>query len=531
MKVLVTDGVAEEGIRLLRQHRIEVDVKPKPSPQELEACIANYEGLIVRSATKVTAELIEAAARMKVIGRAGAGVDNIDLDAATQRGIVVMNTPGGNTISTAEHAFSLLLALSRNISQASAALKGGMWDRTKYTGVEVFGKTLGIIGVGKVGKEVAIRANAFGMKVLGHDPFLSEESARTIGVSLCSLGELYAQSDYITIHAPLTEQTFHLISDEALSQCKDGVRIIQCARGGIVDEAALLKAIESGKVAGAALDVFETEPAIDNPLLARSEVIGTPHLGASTTEAQTNVAIQIAEQIIDMVETGAIRNAVNLPPLDSETYSKIKPYMDLSEKLGSFLGQLATGQPVGIRVEYHGDLFAGSTVPLTSSVIKGTLQGICRKRVNIVNAPIVAKEHGVKVNEVRSSGHPDYTHLITVSYATSEGTRCVSGTIFGISDPKIVRMREEAEGVEYHLDAVPEGEMVVCSNMDTPGTIGRIGMLMAEHQINIARMSWGRQRPGGNAITVLNLDSPAPRELLREMEADEHILWAKAVRL
>ena len=525
MKVLISDSVAPECAEILERAGIRSNTKPGLSPEALKDLIGAYDGLVVRSATKVTAEIIEAAKRLKVIGRAGAGVDNIDVPAATRRGMLVMNTPGGNTISTAEHTFSMLLALSRNIPQAVASLKRGIWDRKTYTGVEVHGKVLGIIGVGKVGREVALRARAFGMKVLGYDPFLSSDAAAKIGVELVSLDELWPQVDYISVHAPLTDETRHLLSDAEWARCRQGVRIIHCARGGIVDEGALLRAIKSGRVAGAALDVFETEPPENRELLMREEVICTPHLGASTEEAQVSVAIQIAEQIVDFLKNGAVRNSVNLPHIEASVYRKIRFYIELGEKIGRFQAQLAEGRLTGLSIEYRGEILDYPIAPITSAVLAGALSKTSDLPINFVNALVIARERGIKVDEIRSSEHEDYSNLITVHCTTDRETRVVAGTLFGKNDPRIVRINE------YHCEARPEGDMLVCGNVDVPGVIGRIGSLLGENGVNIARMSWGREEVGGKAVTVLNLDSPVPDSVLEQILAQEHIVWAERVKL
>lgn len=525
MKVLISDAVAPACVDILSSEGIEADVQTGLSTEQLRHLIGQYDGLIVRSATKVTREVIEAASRLKVIGRAGAGVDNIDVSAATHRGIVVMNTPGGNTVSTAELSFSMILALSRNIPQATTALKAGTWNRKKYTGVEVQGKTLGIIGVGKVGREVAVRARAFGMNVLGYDPFIVEEVASKLGVELVSLENLYARSDYITIHTPLNDQTRNLLSEDELARCKTGVRIINCARGGIVDEAALLRAIESGKVAGAALDVFAQEPPTCWDLIRREEVICTPHLGASTAEAQTTVALQIARQIATFLKNGTVQNAVNLTPMDAAIYDKIRTYVELAEKIGSLQVQLSKGRLKNIAVEYRGEILDYPTSPVTAAVLKGALAGSSDIPLNLVNAPVIAQERGIQIEEIRHSEHENYLNLITVTYRTDREERIVSGTIFGKNDPRIVRINE------YHFDARPEGNMLFCGNEDVPGVIGRIGTLLGDNGINIARMSWGREQPGGKAVTVLNLDNPVPDHVLTQITAQPNILWARRAKL
>ncbi len=525
MKVLISDPVDQQCIEILEREDLEVDVRTHLSPEELKEVIGQYSALIVRSGTKVTADIIQVAQNMKVIGRAGSGVDNIDVAAATKQGIVVMNTPGGNTVSAAEHTLSLLLALSRNIPQAMQSLQQGKWERKKYTGVEIYEKVLGIIGLGKVGREVALRANGLGMKLLGYDPFISEEITAKIGVKLVNLDEIYSQSDYITIHTPLTKETKHLISDAELKRCKQGVRIINCARGGVVDEAALLKALESGKVAGAALDVFEEESPADNPLIQHEKVVCTPHLGASTREAQANVALQIAEQVADALIRDNIRNALNLPYVEPSIYQALQPYLLLTEKIGSLLAQLTDGHLQKISVEYCGDVLAYPASPLTSSLLKGIFQNIGEGTVNLVNVPVIAKERGVGIEETRSSEHKDFSNLITVRYLTNKGEHLLSGTVFGKNDLRIVTM----DG--YHFDAWPQGNMLICTSEDVPGVIGSIGTILGNEGINISRMSWAREENGQKAMTMLNVDSPLPDEILEKILSEKHVLWVKRVTL
>jgi len=504
---------------------MEVDVKIGLRPEELKAIIGEYAGLIVRSSTKVTEEILQAAKSLRVIGRAGAGVDNIDVGAATRCGVIVMNTPGGNSVSTAEHSLAMLMALARNIPQATASIKEGKWERSEYTGVELAGKTLGVLGLGKVGREVASRAAAFRMKVLGHDPFVSAEMVESYGAQLVDLDEIYAAADFISVHLPLSEQTRHLISDAQLQQCRDGVRLINCARGGIVDEAALLRALHAGKVAGAALDVFETEPPTCRELVAHERVICTPHLGASTQEAQTSVALQVAEQVGDALMDRVIRNAVNVPSVEPEVYQKMRPFLDLADRLGRIQAQLAEGQLERITVEYHGDVTAYPTSPLTSAVLKGIVDTISDEPVNFVNAPLFVQERGVRVDELRSSEHEDYANLITVVCQTSRGRQILSGSIFAKRDPRLVHLDE------YTFDAIPQGHMLFYINDDVPGVIGRIGTIMGDHQVNIAQMSCGRQEAGGRALTILNVDSLIPEAVLEEILSQSNIIWAKQVSL
>jgi len=525
-KVLISDNVAKECVAILEATgKINVDFNTKLTPEELMNCIGNYDALIVRSATKVRAEIIEKAKQLKVIGRAGAGVDNIDVGKATDAGIIVMNTPGGNTVSTAEHAFSLLVALSRNISQADRSVKEGRWEPKKYMGVELRGKTLGVIGLGNIGHVLAQRAIAFGMKVIGVDPFVSKEIAQSIGVELVNLDRIWAESDYITVHTPLNDSTRHLINAETLAICKTGVRIINCARGGIVDEKALLEAINSGKVAGAALDVYEKEPPVDNPLVMHEKVVSTPHLGASTIEAQDIVAVMVAEQIRDYLIKGEVKNAVNMPSLAPEVYEQVKPFMNLGLKMGTMLGQFGEGQLTGINITFYGDIHNMSTWPITSSILQGLFTRGYAEGVNLINAKSTAEKIGIKVNEVKSSEEKDYKNCIEVETVTTKGINSIVGTLFGKNNPRIVNLRG------YELDFIPEGTILICGNHDRPGIIGNIGTVLGQKGINIAHMTWARMNLAGEAIVVLNTDEKVSKGIIAEVERIKDINWAKCVEL
>ncbi|MFH1782146.1 MAG: phosphoglycerate dehydrogenase [Candidatus Omnitrophota bacterium] len=525
-KILISDSLAQEGIDILKKVKeFQVDVKLKLKPEELKSLIKDYDALLVRSETKATKEIIDSADKLKVIGRAGVGLDNVDLAAASKRGIIVMNTPGGNTISTAEHAMSLILALSRNIPQADLSTKGGKWERKKFMGVELYGKTLGIIGLGRIGCEVAKRSISFGMKVITYDPFLSLDKAKELGVTSVELDRLFKESDYITAHTPMTEETKHIINKKAISKMKNGVRIINCARGGIVDEKALLEGIKSGKVAGAALDVYEKEPPEHSPLMDFNNVILTPHLGASTEEAQINVAIDIANSARDALLGCGIRNAVNVPCIDAELYKILQPYVELSEKMGLLVGQIAEGRIQKIDIKYSGEIAKYSVSPLTVAVIKGALTPILQETVNYVNALIVAKERGIKVEEVKVSELEEYANLITVEVKTDKTKVSVMGTLFTKKDPRIVKINE------FHVDAVPEGYMLVAHNIDVPGIIGKVGTILGNNNINIAAMTFGREKIGGNTLSVLNVDSPIPESVVEEIRKAENILDAKLVKL
>lgn len=525
MKVLISDSVDAGCVDVLEKSRITVDVKTGLSAAELLAVIGDYEGLIVRSSTQVTEEVIAAALRLKVIGRAGAGVDNIDVPAATRRGIVVMNTPGGNSVSTAEHSFAMLASLARDIPQATASLKAGKWERSRYTGVEMAGKTLGILGLGKVGREVAQRGVGFRMKVIGHDPYVTQEAALSFGTQLVSAEQVFSEADFISVHLPLTEQTHHFVSDAQLELCKDGVRIANCARGGIVDEAALLRSLQSGKVAGAGLDVFEEEPPETSELIAHERVICTPHLGASTVEAQANVALQVAEQVGAVLTDRIIRNAVNVPSVDPEVFQKLRPYIELAERLGRIQAQLSEGQLERITVDFRGDVSSQPTSPITAAVLKGIMETISDEPVNFVNAPVFAQERGLTVDELKSSDHEDFATLITVTYQTTSSRCILSGTLFGKGDPRIVRLDE------YDFDALPEGHMLFYINEDVPGIIGRVGTIMGAGNVNIAQMSCGRHEVGGRALTILNVDSRISEDVLEELLTDTDITWVKRISL
>jgi D-3-phosphoglycerate dehydrogenase len=527
-KILVADPISPKGVERLRAHpQFTVDVKTGLKEDALLPIIGQYDALIVRSQTKVNATIIAAAEKLRVIGRAGVGVDNVDVDAATKRGIIVMNTPGGNTISTAEHTFSLMMALSRNIPQACASMKAGQWDRKSFEGVELFGKTLGVIGMGRIGGEVARRAIAFGMRVLAYDPFLSLSRAKALQVEVVELEEIYRQADYITVHVPLTEQTRGMINKESLARMKKGVRLINCARGGIIVEADLAAAIQTGHVAGAALDVYEVEPPpADWPLRALPQVVLTPHLGASTHEAQESVGIEIAEQIAEVLAGGTIRNAVNVPSLDAKTLATLQPFLTFGEKMGRLVAQLAPPRIERLAVEFCGKATELETNPITRSVLKGFLESAEGSDVNYVNAPVIAEQLGIKVDEVKSSAATDYTELILIRATANGETASVAGTFYGgLSIPRIVRIND------MPVEAVPQGVLFIFQNRDRPGVVGWIGTILGRHGINIAGMSLGRDAPGGQALTVLNLDSAPSAEVIAEIRADKDILNVKVAKL
>lgn len=526
-KVLISDSLSKEAVEILEKEKdLQVVVNTKLTPDELKKVIKDYDALLVRSSTKVTKEVINAADKLKIIGRAGVGLDNVDIDAASKKGIIVINTPGGNTISTAEHTFSMMLSLSRSIPQADLSMKKGEWERKKFMGVELYGKVLGIVGLGRIGTEVAKRALSFNMKVLAFDPYLSFERAKELGIESSDLNNLLAQSDYITVHTPLTDDTKHVISDKQFEIMKKGVRVINCARGGIIDEAALLKAIESGKVAGAAMDVYEQEPpAKDSKLLKSDKVVLTPHLGASTEEAQINVAIDIANTARDILLGRCIRNAVNMPCVDPEVFKVIEPYLSLSEKIGSIITQIVEGHIKKVKIRYIGDILKYDLSPFTVSVMKGMLTPILQETVNFVNSLVIAKERGITVVESKTAQIQDFASLIIVEVETDKAKSMVAGTLFTKTDPKIVKVNE------FWVDCAPEGNMLFVFNKDVPGIIGDIGTIFGKNNINIASVSFGRDIKGGKAVSVWNVDSDVPKKVLDDIKGAKNIQEVKLAKL
>lgn len=525
-KILVSDSLSEEGLKILTGSKdFIVDVKTGLKTPELKSIIGEYDALVVRSATKVTQEIIEAGAKLKIIGRAGVGLDNVDLKAATAKGIIVMNTPGGNTISTAEHTMSMIMALSRSIPAADQSMKKNEWRRKDFMGVELYNKTIGIIGLGRIGMEVAKRCLAFGMRVKAYDPFLSKEVADQVGVELVKLEDVYRNADFITVHVPLTEETTNMVSEKQFEMMKPGVRVINCARGGIIDEAALAKALESGKVAGAAFDVYTEEPPKDLKLVKFNNVVLTPHLGASTEEAQVNVAIEIAHQINDALLGKGIRNAANYPSVDPETYHVLQPYINLCEKLGSFTSQISDGALNEVNITYSGDIAKHDISPLTMALLKGLLSPVLRDSVNFINSMALAKERGIRVTESKSMQSEEFVTLISLEVKTQKETHRIAGTLFTKTEPRIVKIDE------FYVEAIPMGCMLIMHNWDKPGIIGNLGMVMGEYKINIAAMSFGREKQGGRALTVLNVDSCVSPEVLEKVKKQQHILSAKTVQL
>ena len=526
-RVLLSDPLASKGVELLRANpALSVDVKPGLSPEQLAKIIAPYHALLIRSGTKVTREVIEHAECLKVIGRAGVGVDNVDLEAATRRGVVVMNSPSGNSVTTAEHAISMMMALARHIPAADSSTKRGNWEREKFVGTEVCGKTLGVVGLGNIGRIVADRAAGMKMKVIGYDPMLTEDAAARLGIELVILDELYRRADFVTVHTPLTEETSGLIGEAALSRMKRGVRIINCARGGIVEEAALARAIQSGQVAGAALDVFVQEPpALDHPLLKLPQVIATPHLGAATDEAQVQVAVDIAQQVIDFLLLGATRQAVNIPTLSVTELEVLGPHLTLGERLGRLAAQIIHEAPSQVTVELGGEAADFNCEPITAAVLKGLLSGFLDESLNYVNAPFIARERGIGVVETRSRQATDYINTITLWVRTPSGMHEVAGALVGNRSLRIVRI----DG--FRVEAVPEGYFIMCRNRDVPGVVGAVGTLLGRANVNIAGLALGRDRVGGMAINLVQIDGPPPASVLEELRALPAITSATVIRL
>jgi len=524
VKVIVTEKLSDRGLAILAAASgLTVDVKTGLSPEALQEAVGPYDGLVVRSATKVTKAVIERAANLKAIGRAGIGVDNIDVEAASKRGIVVMNAPEGNTVTTAEHAVALMLALAKNIPQANLSVKSGKWERG-FVGAEVFNKTLGIIGIGRIGRIVAQRATGLRMNVIAYDPYISKDMADELRVELVSLDDLLPRADFVSLHVPFTEATRNILNADRIGKMKPGARLINCARGGLVDERALREALAAGKLAGAALDVFEKEPPKDNPLLSLPNVICTPHLGASTAEAQENVSIAIAEQMRDYLLRGVIRNAVNVPCVERELMTRLAPYLKLAESLGSLLSQIIEGGLRHIELAYSGEVSSLPTSPLTVSALKGILQA-SMKDVNMVNAPVLAKERGIRITEKTSADAADFASLVTLSITSDKETRRIAGTLFRKEEPRIVQLDN------YDLEAVPTGWMLVVFNEDIPGVIGKMGTILGNNDINIAAMHLGRNAPRGVAAAIYSVDERIPPRVLDDIRALPFVISAKLVRL
>ncbi|HMA67630.1 MAG TPA: phosphoglycerate dehydrogenase [Desulfosalsimonadaceae bacterium] len=515
MKVLVSDNLGKAGIELLEEASgIEVDVKTNLSPEELQAIIKDYEALVVRSATKVTAELLEKAEKLKVVGRAGIGLDNVDVAAATKMGVVVMNTPDGNVVTTAEHTIALMTSLSRNVAQGTASLKAGLWEKKKLQGRELMNKTLGVLGFGKIGSVVADRARGLKMQVMVYDPVVQPDTIRKKGFEPGSVDEIYQNADYITVHVPKSKNTEKMISHEAFEKMKPGVMLINCARGGIVDEEALAAALENGKVAGAALDVFETEPPpAEHPLLQMHNVVATPHLGASTIEAQTNVAVAVARQIIEYLTNNNIVNAVNVPSISGDLLEKLGPYLHLADRMGAMMAQYCSGQLKEVRIDYIGDFHGLDMAPVSTAFLKGLLDSLVPDEVNSINAPMLAKEKGIKVSEAESEATSDYTNLVQVQILTTEKQYEVAGTVIGKADARIVRIED------FRIEIVPEGHLALIHNLDVPGAIGSIGNALGENNLNISRMQVGRESSGENNIILIRTDTPVSEAAAAQIQA------------
>ena len=521
-KVLIADSLSPDAVKVFKDRGVQADVKTGLKPDQLKAILGEYDGLAVRSSTKVTADVLTAATNLKVIGRAGIGVDTIDIDAATAKGIIVMNTPFGNSITTAEHAIAMMMALARDIPAANASTHAGKWEKNRFMGVELMGKTLGVIGCGNIGSVVADRAIGLKMKVIAYDPYLTPDRAAAIGVEKVELKDLFRRADFITLHTPLTDATRNLVDAKAMASMKKGVRIVNCARGGLVVEADLKAAIESGQVAGAAFDVFETEPAKQHMFFGMEQIIATPHLGASTTEAQEKVAVQVAEQMSDFLLSGAVVNAVNMPSVSAEDAPKLRPYMALAEKLGSFAGQLTQSAIKKVAIDYEGDACELNTKPLTQALLKGLLSPVL-EQVNMVSAPLEARSRGIDVVEATRERSGDYHTLIRLTVTTEQQIRSLAGTLFA-DQPRLV----ECKGIA--LDAEFSPSMLYITNADKPGFVGNLGSLLGDAGINIATFHLGRDKPGGNAIALLAVDGAMPEAILEKVRKLPQVVQARTLK-
>lgn len=521
-RVLISDKLSPAAVQIFRDRGINVDVKAGLDKDQLAEIIGDYDGLAIRSATKVTAKLLERAKSLKVVGRAGIGVDNVDLSAATAKGVIVMNTPFGNSITTAEHAITLMLALARQIPAADASTQSGKWEKNRFMGVEITGKTLGVIGCGNIGSIVADRGHGLHMKVIAYDPFLSPERAADLGVEKVELDELFRRADFVTLHTPLTEKTKNIIDAHALELMKPTVRIINCARGGLVDEVALRKALDAGRVAGAAFDVFASEPATENVLFGHPNVVCTPHLGASTSEAQENVALQVAEQMSEYLLRGAISNAVNFPSISAEEAPKLKPFIRLAEQLGLFAGQVTETGLKTVKLVYEGQVADMNTRALTSAAVSGLLKPLLQD-VNMVSAPIVARERGIAVEETKRSAESDYESLVTLTVITERQERSIKGTVFADGRPRVVSIK----GIRMDAEFGPS--MLYITNKDKPGFIGRFASTLGDANINIATFHVGRDAPGGNAIALVEIDGPVPPPVIEAVKSIPNVQRVRAL--
>jgi D-3-phosphoglycerate dehydrogenase len=528
-KIFVADEVSDSGLQPLRDAGFVVEKRTRLTPVELQAALAGAAGLVVRSETKVTADVMDNAPALRVVGRAGVGVDNIDVPAATERGIVVMNAPDGNTITTAEHTIALLVALARNVPQANSSLKSGKWDRKSFIGVELQGKTLGIVGMGRIGRAVASRARAFGMKIVAFDPFVAPEQARDMDIDLAPLDDVFAKADFLTVHTPMTAETRGIVGAAAFAKMRPGIRVINCARGGLIDEAALYEAIKSGTVAGAALDVFVDEPpAKDHPLLLLEEVIVTPHLGASTAEAQEGVAFTVAEQMRDFLLSGALRGAVNVPSLGTKELTLLRPYIELADKLGRFQAQLVDSAVREVKLEFAGDLVEFNAAPVTRSFLAGLLRDVSA-RVNAVNAFLIAEERGISVTTSYTRAGSDAIPAIRTQVIGSSGEQSVDGTIFGFGEQAREGRITAIDG--FHIEALPHGHMLVMRNSDVPGVIGRVGTILGDGGVNISRFHLGRRERGGEAMAVIEVDGTVEVETLQTLSSSPDVLFVREIDL
>ena len=526
-RILISDKLEKEGLDILTvENNFQVDCKLGVPAVEIKAIIKNYDALIVRSGTQVTADIIEAADQLKVIGRAGVGLDNVDLVAATKKGIVVMNTPAGNTTSTAEHTMSMILALSRNIPQAVASVRAGKWERSKFTGVELYGKTLGIIGLGRIGSTVAKMAQSFGMKTIGYDPYLSVEMATKNGIALSELGDIYKNSDYITVHIPKTDETSNMIGKKEIALMKKTVRLINCARGGIIEEKALVNALKDKRIAGAALDVYDVEPPdFTSELFKLDNCVTTPHLGASTSEAQVNVAIEIAHAVKDALLGRGIRNAANFPSLSEEAYKGVAPYLNLAERMGKFAGQLVQGRVGSVKVIYGGSVTKQKTAAITMALAQGVLSPVLGDTVNTVNAMNMMKDRGITIQEIISNEEGEYVNSIALDIATDKETFSLLGTLTSNKQPRIVKINN------VYVEAVPAGHILFINNNDKPGIVGAIGTILAGANINIAGITLGRENSQGIAVSVVNVDSEIPEAAMDQLRQTKNILFAKTIKV
>jgi D-3-phosphoglycerate dehydrogenase len=521
-KVLISDNLSPAAIAIFKERGVEADVKTGLSKDELLRVVGDYEGLAIRSSTKVTAEVITAAKKLKVVGRAGIGVDNVDIPAATAAGVIVMNTPFGNSITTAEHAIALMMALARDIPAANSSTHAGKWEKNRFMGVELYGKILGLVGCGNIGSIVADRAKGLKMRVVAYDPYLSPERAADLGVEKVELDDLLARADFISLHTPLTNETKNIISASAIAKMKKGARLINCARGGLVDEAAVKAALDSGHLSGAAFDVFTEEPAKSNPLFGNERVVSTPHLGASTMEAQENVALQVAEQISDYLLTGAVTNALNMPSISAEEAQKVRPWISLAEKLGAFAGQLTDTSIDAVEIVYEGTAAALNTRALTQAALCGLLKPALSE-VNMVNAPVVAKERGVRISEVRRDQQGAYEGYIKLTVTTRELQRGVAGTVFSNTRPRLIQIK----GIDMDAEFTPH--MLYITNEDKPGFIGRLGTLLGDAGVNIANFNLGRSAPGADAIALLAVDEPVADDVLAGIRRLQGVKQARAL--